>query len=107
MANLWLGRGPPVSAPVLVLLPALVLRLDTLMMVGFATSSQLYDIGVQECRTTKSQRKCIHLLFLTSRLVSDSLTLAREKKQINGGRGVKLGHILRCLESQVIKVPWS
>lgn len=57
------------------------------MMVGFATSSPPYDVGVQECRTTKSQRKCIHLLFLTSHLVSDSLTLAREKNKNKWGKG--------------------
>ena len=58
---------------------ALVSRLDALMMVGFATFSQLYDIDVQDCRTTKSRRKHIHLLFPISHLVSDLLTLALEK----------------------------
>ena len=58
---------------------ALVSRLDALMMVGFATFSQLYDIDVQDCRTTKSRRKHIHLLFPISHLVSDLLTLTLEK----------------------------
>ena len=95
---------------VLVLLPALVSSVDSLT-AGFTAFVQLYDVGVQECRITKSQRKYIHLLFPTSRLVSDSFSLLKKerkkKDQINGGRGVKLGHILRCLESHVIKVPWS
>ena len=69
---------------VLVLSPALVSRLDSLVAVGFAAFVQLYDIGVQECRIMKSQRKSIHLLFPTSRLVSDLLWLVKKKKRGKG-----------------------
>lgn len=71
---------------VLVLSPALVSRLDSLVAVGFAAFVQLYDIGVQECRIMKSQRKSIHLLFLSSRLVSDLLWLVK-KNEKKWGKG--------------------